>query len=203
MQSLTKLMLFIPALIVSSTQASDYFCLQRIKQSSVDFPTGSVIRTTCRSFAGLSADVAAEEKIECERKSRRNRAKAWESGTCPAKDLLSSCLMNSYGPAGLDLPSTIYTYVEIGGNLSLDAQIELARRQCGAMTGMAGSYKVLYGLEGSADSTTDTTEGKQNPREQPKTPPARSQPPAENVAPEIEQAIGFLKGMLDQYEQND
>jgi len=140
MQTLVKLAVE-PLLFTSGiTLAMDGHCITRIKQTSVDFPSGSVETMNCGYFPKLSATEVDQEKNECKSKSRKNRVKEWKSGLCPNEGLISTCTFDRYGEAALKHASIIHVYEEIGGNLSLESELRLAHQQCNTMTGHAGQF---------------------------------------------------------------
>lgn len=128
------------ALLTFSLQAqsADWHCLTNISQTSVDFE-GKVIRTTCMDVNPDAAKVA-EEKKNCERGSRKNKAKAWLKGACPTKNRIGTCTITKIGPATLPQPKIIHTYEEHGGNLSLEEEVNLACQQCSQMSLNSGKF---------------------------------------------------------------
>lgn len=155
MQSFAKLAVMIMLFMSVSALAADGHCTTRIKQTSVDFPSGSVLRKDCRYFPMLSAKEVDEEKNDCESKSRKNRVKEWKSGRCPEEGLISTCTFDKYGEVKLKRASIIHVYQEIGGNLSLDSELRLAQQQCNSMTGHAGKFSKVPATENNNVATKD------------------------------------------------
>jgi len=115
-----------------TAQSADGYCKETTRQTSVDFD-GPVFRTTCQAFSNLDEEQAANEKKNCEKGARKNRAKAWLEGQCPMAGRITTCTIKKMGPMVLPQPRIIHTYEEDGGNLDLRSQIELARQQCSQM----------------------------------------------------------------------
>ena len=128
--------------------AEDAHCVVTQKQTSVDFD-GPVFRTTCQDFSGLTDAEVKKEKKTCEKGARKNKAKAWEPGACPVKDRLTTCTVKKMGPVTLPKPRIEHTYEEQGGNLSREAQIEVARMQCSQM-GLGNAEFVVHERDESA-----------------------------------------------------
>ena len=146
----------LPLLFMSlSALAADGHCTTRIKQTSVDFPSGSVLRKDCRYFPTLSAKEVNEEQNECESKSRKNRVKEWKSGRCPVEGLISTCTFDHYGEVKVKRASVIHVYQEIGGNLSLESELRLAQQQCNSMTGHSGKFSKVPAIENNNVVTKD------------------------------------------------
>lgn len=120
------------ALFSQQVLSADWHCLERTKQTSVDFD-GAVIRTTCQAFSSLDEKASAKEKKACDKGARKNRARAWLEGQCPVEERITTCTIKKMGPISLPQPRIIHTYEERGGNLDLKSQIELARQQCSQM----------------------------------------------------------------------
>ena len=126
-------------LLCSPLYASDWHCMETTSQTSVDFE-GKAIRSTCTPFTNLNEKAEKKERKKCEKGSRKNRAKAWMEGACPLENLISTCTVTKMGPIALPQPRIVNTYEESGGNLSLVAQVELARQQCSQMSLNSGEF---------------------------------------------------------------
>ena len=146
------ILVIIPLFFFSMTASgADGHCITRIKQSSVDFPTGSVRTMNCRYFHHLTDIEFENEKNKCQARSRKNRAKEWQPGTCPKNRLISTCTFDRYGPARVERASIIHVYEEIGGNLSLENELRLARQQCNTMTGSSGQFTIVRSTSNNND----------------------------------------------------
>ena len=131
-------------LVVISHQAfaNEWHCLESVQQTSVDFD-GTVTRMTCQAFSNLAESEEKKEKKRCEKGARKNRAKVWAEGKCPVKNLLSICTVTKMGQISLPKPIVTHTYLEQGGNLSRDVQIQVARQQCGQLGLSGADFKVV------------------------------------------------------------
>ena len=122
-----------------AAQAGDWYCITTTSQTSVDFE-GKVNRSTCMPFANLDSAKVAEEKKNCERGSKKNKAKQWLAGACPTENLIGTCTITKMGPANLPQPKIVHTYEEQGGNLSRADEVNLARQQCSQMSLNSGEF---------------------------------------------------------------
>ena len=145
-QKLRTMMVLSGALFAMQAAADDGHCLVTISQTSVDF-NGRLITTTCQPLVNLDAKQVAKEKKRCEKGARKNRAKVWLEGQCPAKDRISTCTIKKIGPATLPQPRIVHTYIGKGGNLDRESQVELARQQCAQMGLGSAEFTAVEAVE--------------------------------------------------------